>query len=88
VSLSQMPSSVQGDRCPRYECSSREARGYGNAHQLARRRLAALLPAPCGYCLETLQVGERFDAAHVIDGPPEYGWRVAHSSCNQRAKSR
>src|SRR5215212_6882064 len=75
-----------GARCPEPSCSSREARGYGAEHQQARGRLAALLPAPCGYCREIVQVGERFDAAHVIDGAPEYGWRVAHPSCNQRAK--
>ena len=35
-----------------------------------------------------IQAGERFDAAHIIDGAPEHGWKLAHPHCNQRAKSR
>ena len=36
-----------GPRCPRSECSSRQARGYGAEHQAARRALESILPAPC-----------------------------------------
>jgi len=77
-----------GLRCPRSECSSRQARGYGAEHQAARRALESLLHAPCGYCREVIQVGERFDAAHIVDGAPEHGWKLAHPRCNQRAKTR
>ena len=77
-----------GPRCPSPACSSREARGYGQAHQAARALLAASLPAPCGYCELLIHPGERWVAAHVIDGKPEYGWKLAHPACNERAKTR
>lgn len=62
------------------------ARGYGAAHQGARRLLAASLPAHCGYCGLIVDPGEPFDAAHVVDGDPSSGYVVAHPRCNQRAK--
>jgi hypothetical protein len=45
-----------------------------------------MLPAPCGYCCTVINVGERFDAAHVVDGDPSAGWMHSHPRCNQAAK--
>ncbi|HSW42708.1 MAG TPA: hypothetical protein VLM76_09390 [Patescibacteria group bacterium] len=64
------------------------ARGYGRAHQVARRILARTLPAPCGYCAETIEPGAPFNAAHRVDGDAGTGWMIAHPACNQRAKRR
>lgn len=63
-------------------------RGYGADHRKARQNLALMLPLPCGYCRQAIQRGERWVAAHVKDGRPEYGWMVAHPGCNERAKVR
>ena len=67
---------------------SRQARGYDAAHGRARATLAALLPAPCFYCRAVIEAGERFVAAHVVDGDPAAGWAAAHAACNERAKVR
>jgi hypothetical protein len=75
-----------GSRCPRHRATTSE-RGYGSPHQAVRSRLAATLPAPCGYCGTVIQPGERWDAAHVVDGRPEFGYVPAHPRCNQRAKA-
>ena len=77
-----------GSRCPRYECSSRIVRGYGPAHQAARRLLAASLPQACFYCSEVIYPRERWVAAHRVDGRPKFGYVVAHPTCNERAKIR
>jgi len=49
--------------------------------------LGASLPAPCGYCHRIISPAERWVAAHVVDGQPEYGYVVAHPACNERAKA-
>ena len=49
-----------GPRCPRRECSSRQARGYGAEHQAARRALAEKLPAPCPHCPEMVYACDRW----------------------------
>lgn len=87
---------TERSRCPvherqqqrRYDAhrGSTTQRGYGTEHQRAREQLAATLPRPCGYCGVTIHPGERWDAAHVVDGHPEYGLMVAHPVCNQRAR--
>lgn len=74
-------------RCPAHTKTTTQ-RGYGSPHQSVRLALAATLPAPCGYCGVVIGIGERWDAAHRVDGHPEYGLFVAHPSCNQRAKVR
>lgn len=61
-------------------------RGYGAEHRKAREAIARTMPAPCGYCGE--MIAGRWDAAHVVDGDPSYGWMPAHPICNQRAKVR
>lgn len=63
-------------------------RGYGRAHQAARRSLGRALPAPCGYCGAFVDPAEPWVAAHRIDGDPSAGWLVAHPACNERAKRR
>lgn len=81
-------------RCPACErvyqqrLGTTAQRGYGSAHQAARTRIAATLPAPCGYCGIVIGPGERWDAAHRVDGHPEYGYVPAHPRCNQRAKGK
>lgn len=86
------PEATPRTRCPRHERERERARGttarrgYGSAHQSGRRALAATLPAPCGYCGVVILQGERWDAAHVVDGRPEMGLVAAHPACNQRAK--
>jgi hypothetical protein len=67
-------------QCPARPSATR--RGYGQDHQRARQFLALNLPAPCGYCGQTIWPGTRWHAAHVIDGHPEHGWMPAHGSCN------
>lgn len=65
------------------------SRGYGAAHQAARRTLASMLPGPCGYgCGTTLYPGDDWVAAHAVDGQPEFGWLASCRSCNERAKQR
>lgn len=65
---------------------SRQVRGYGPAHDRARRALAATLPAACVYCGAIVGLGERWVAAHLVDGDPSAGWGVSHPACNERAK--
>lgn len=86
-----------GPRCEQHALPARARasasdRGYGADHQRARRGLAALLKArgsvPCGYCGALIQHGQRWDAAHVIDGVPSAGYMIAHPVCNQRAKTK
>lgn len=76
-------------RCPTHaRPNSSTARGYGTAHQRARRELAATLPAPCGYgCGLILSPTGAWVAAHVIDGDPDAGWIASCRSCNERAKT-
>ncbi len=62
---------------------SRRDRGYDAAHDAARRALAAS-GDPCAYCGQP--IAGRFDAAHAVDGHPEFGWMRAHPECNQRAR--
>lgn len=81
------PTLVGRGRCRRHTPTTTQ-RGYGGAHQMARGGLEATLPAPCGYCGVTVRLGERWDAAHVVDGDPTAGYMVAHPRCNQRAKVR
>lgn len=63
-----------------------EQRGYGREHQQIRRDLSLTLPAPCGYCGVTITPGERWVAAHVVDGDPDSPRVVAHPGCNERGK--
>jgi hypothetical protein len=78
-----------GARCPRPACSSRQARGYGLAHQAARQALKATLPAPCAYgCGTILYPTSDWVAAHRIDGDPHAGWIASCRLCNERAKRR
>ena len=82
-----------GARCP--DCAAerdrargtRQERGYGADHDKARRAIAARLPLPCLYCHGQIDPGDRWDAAHVLDGHPEYGTAPAHPRCNQRARA-
>jgi hypothetical protein len=88
------PEFTTGTRCAEHERrrvaarGSREERGYGTDHRAARRALERTLPAPCGYCGGTIYPGERWVAAHVVDGDPESPRMVAHPRCNERAKVR
>lgn len=90
------PETTERTRCPRHEAQRQRGRarpttsrrGYGSAHQSGRAALAATLPAPCGYCGATIRPGERWDAAHRVDGRPELGLVVAHPRCNQREGKR
>ena len=63
-------------------------RGYGAAHQRARRELALSLPAPCGYCGTWLTPDADWVAAHLVDGDPDIGWIAACPGCNDRARMR
>lgn len=65
-----------------------EDRGYGAPHRAARAAIAATLPAPCLYGDGTIYPGQRWVAAHVRDGQPEYGYGPSHPGCNERAKTR
>lgn len=80
------PRLVARGRCPGHTRTTTQ-RGYGSMHQAARAGLGSTLPNPCGYCGVTVQAGERWDAAHVVDGDPSAGYVVAHPRCNQRAKA-
>jgi hypothetical protein len=75
-----------GTRCVVHQ--RRQQRGYGAAHDRARRALVAMLPAACAYCHELVLTPEDLAAAHVIDGNPIAGWQPAHRICNQGAKTR
>src|SRR5215213_179550 len=78
-----------GDRCPRYECSSREAHGYGTEHQAARARLAETLPTRCAYCPEIIREPDRWVPAHVVDGcPPTDGESHTRRAMNERRADR
>jgi len=85
-----------GSRCPAHQRQherdrrpSTAERGYGAAHQAARRALAELLPIACAYgCGTTLYPGSPWVAAHVVDGQPERGWMASCGPCNERAKQR
>jgi hypothetical protein len=72
-------------RCAQHRRTTTQ-RGYGLEHQRARRRLAATLPAPCGYCGRIVRVGEKWAAAHRVDGVASSGVMVAHPACNERGK--
>jgi hypothetical protein len=62
-------------------------RGYGSAHQGARRTLRDMLPGPCGYgCGTWLMPDGDWIAAHVVDGDPTAGWVASCRTCNERAK--
>lgn len=66
---------------------SRQARGYGAAHQQARALLLTLLPTPCAYgCGAVIVAASDLVAAHVVDGDPSAGWQASCRSCNERAK--
>src|SRR4029077_16002209 len=78
---------VDRGRCAAHRRTTAE-RGYGADHRYARSELAATLPAPCGYCRPTIQRGDAWVAAHLIDGAPEHGYLGAHPDCNERAKRR
>lgn len=79
---------TKGSRCPAHaRPSSSTARGYGNHHRQARRRLADQLPAPCGYGCGTLLTVATFVAAHRVDGDPTAGWIASCRSCNERMKT-
>ena len=68
---------------------SRQARGYGAAHQRARALLLTLLPTPCAYgCGAVIVSASDLVAAHVVDGDPSAGWQASCRSCNERAKRR
>ena len=81
-----------GTRCPpctKLNKPSAHKRGYDGAHRAARTRLAATLPAPCGYgCGRILEPDSDWVAAHVIDGDPGAGWLASCRSCNEQAKHR
>ena len=82
---------VSGTPCR--ECErrrpSRQARGYGAAHQRARALLLTLLPTPCAYgCGTVIITASDLVAAHVVDGDPSAGWQASCRSCNERAKGR
>ena len=79
----------RGNRCQ--SCASRRtdrALGYGPAHQAERLRLAATLPAPCGYCGAMPTSASDWVAAHFTDGDPRAGYLVACRRCNERVKAR
>lgn len=73
-------------RCAAHARSTAE-RGYDREHQAARAALARTLPAPCAYgCGTILRPGDRWHAAHVVDGDRAAGLVAACETCNQRAK--
>jgi hypothetical protein len=68
---------------------TRQQQGYGVDHQQAREALRATLPGPCAYgCGRYLTPDGVWNAAHVVDGDPSYGYVASCVSCNQRAKRR
>lgn len=82
-----------GTRCP--DCrrakdrarGTSAARGYGAAHQAARRALSRQLPTSCAYgCGTWLTAEDRWHAAHVVDGQPEQGYVISCGPCNLRAQ--
>ncbi len=85
-------------RCPRFavhrsRCQmhreSTASRGYGAAHQAARRDLAFTLPAACAYgCGTMLRIGDPWVAAHVIDGDQSAGRVASCRRCNERLGKR
>jgi len=75
-----------GKRCPIH--GTRKARGYGAAHERARRALVNSLPLDCAYCGGIITTPDHLVAAHVIDGNPTAGWMPSHPLCNERAKRR
>lgn len=38
------------------------------------------------YCGQPITHGQRWHAAHVVDGDPTRGYVIAHSWCNEAAK--
>ena len=88
---------TKGTRCPgcvrAWDARRRPSpwrSGYNTAHIKARKALAAMLPASCGYGCGAwcgLAKGD-WVAAHVVDGDPDAGWIVSCPTCNQRAKVR
>ncbi len=82
---------LSGTRCAACERRrpSRQARGYGGAHDRARATLAAMLPAPCACgCGAVLDAGSDWVAAHIVDGDPSAGWAAMCRSGNERMKRR
>jgi len=83
---------TSGARCVAHERQrdrargTRQARGYGADHQRARAELATTLPAPCWYCGVQVAIGQRWVAAHVVDGDASSPRVVAHPRCNEQAK--
>lgn len=81
-----------GSRCsscppPPGRDPQRRAANYGHAHRTERARLAETLPAACWYgCGLIIQPGDRWVAAHVVDGDPGSPRVVACAPCNERAK--
>lgn len=71
---------------------SRQERGYGANHTRARKQLKDLLErrgmVRCFYCPVVIRNGEKWVAAHIVDGDPSKGWAIAHPVCNERAKVR
>jgi hypothetical protein len=46
-----------------------------------------MLPATCGYgCGTVIEPGDRWVAAHAVDGDPDAGYLISCPSCNERAK--
>ena len=84
----RVPSGTRCAACERRR-PSRQARGYGAAHERARATLAAMLPAPCACgCGALLGAGSDWVAAHLVDGDPSAGWAAMCRSGNEHMKRR
>ena len=86
---------VPAGRCPSCTAArdrsrgSTTDRGYGASHPRARDELREQLPDFCGYgCGTWIEPGDRWVAAHRIDGDPEAGYLLSCPPCNERAKRR
>ena len=73
---------------------STTARGYGNAHQVLRKRIARLVEsglATCSRCGQPILVGQLWHLDHDdTEGAHRAGWYrgPSHASCNNRAKNK